>query len=45
MTVLAGWWRPEDEDKEYEIFSTLSSVRVWTRVILAGKRDSRRHEF
>ena len=46
MAVLAGLWRPYDEeDKEYEIFSTLSSARAWTRVILAGKRDSRRQEF
>ena len=37
-------FRFEDEyDYEYEIFSVLSSGRAWTRVILAGKRDSRLH--
>ena len=36
--------RFEDEDNYgYEIFSILSSARAWTSVILAGKRDSRRH--
>ena len=30
-------------DYENKIFSILSSVRAWTWVILAGKRDSRRH--
>ena len=34
-------FRSRDEDNyEYEIFSTLSSARVQTNVILAGKRDS-----
>jgi len=34
----------EDEaDYEYEIFSILSSAREWASVILAEKRDSRRH--
>ena len=28
---------------EYEISSVLSSARAWPSVILAGKRDSRRH--
>ena len=28
---------------EYAIFSILSSARAWANVILAGKRDSRRH--
>jgi len=31
------------DDYEYEIFSVLSSALAWTNVILAGKRDSRRH--
>ena len=36
--------RFEDEyDYEYEIFSIPSRARVWASVILAGKRDSRRH--
>ena len=40
--ALMESFRFEDED-EYEIFSILSSVRAWASVILAGKRDSRRH--
>ena len=28
---------------KYEISSILTSARVWTSVILAGKRGSRRH--
>ena len=31
------------DDYEYKIFSVLSSALAWTSVILAGKRDSRRH--
>ena len=30
-------------DYENKIFSILSSERVWSNVILAGKRDSRRY--
>ena len=33
----------DEDDYEYEIFSILSIARAWTRVILAGKRHSRRH--
>ena len=33
----------DEDDFEYEIFSMLSIARAWTSVILAGKRDSRRH--
>ena len=33
----------DEEDYEYEIFSTLSIAHAWTSVILAEKRDSRRH--
>ena len=33
----------DEDDYEYEIFSILSIARAWTSVILAGKRDSRRH--
>ena len=33
----------EDDDYEYVIFSILSIAHAWTRIILAGKRDSRRH--
>ena len=36
-----GFW--DEEDYEYEIFSILSSARARTNVILAEKRDSRRH--
>ena len=32
-----------EDDYEYEIFSVLSSAHAWASVILAGKRDSRRH--
>ena len=32
-----------DDDFECEIFSVLSSACAWHSVILAGKRDSRRH--
>ena len=32
-----------DYEYEYEIFTILSSAQAWTSVILAGKRDSRRH--
>ena len=31
------------DEYEYEIFSVLSSALAWTNVILAGKRESRRH--
>ena len=33
----------DDDDYEYEIFSIGSCVNAWASVILAGKRDSRRH--
>ena len=33
----------DGDDYEYEIFPVLSSALSWTRVISAGKRDSRRH--
>ena len=33
----------DEDDYEYEIFSVLSSASAWANVILAGKRDSRRH--
>ena len=32
-----------EDDYEKENFSILSSARALTRVILTGKRDSRRH--
>ena len=32
-----------EDDYEYKIFSILSIAQAWTSVILAGKRDSRRH--
>ena len=32
-----------EDDYEKEIFSILSHARALTRVILTGKRDSRRH--
>ena len=32
-----------EDDYEKQIFSILSSARSLTRVILAGRRDSRRH--
>ena len=35
----------DDYDNEYEIFSVVSGARAWTSVILAGKRDSRRHSM
>ena len=38
------WKAPWDEyNNENEIFSILSITRAWTNVILAGKRDIRRH--
>jgi len=33
----------DEYNYEYEIFSTLNSAWAWTRVILAGKHDCRRH--
>ena len=33
----------DEDDYEYEIFSILSVAQAWTNVILAGKRDNRRH--
>ena len=33
----------DEDDNEYKIFPILSSALAWTSVILAGKRDSRRH--
>ena len=33
----------DEDDYEYKIFSILSIAQAWTSVILAGKRDSRRH--
>ena len=33
----------DEDDYEYKIFSILSIGQAWTSVILAGKRDSRRH--
>ena len=42
--LLIESFRPEDDDDyEYEIFSILKSARARARVILAGKRGSRRH--
>ena len=41
-TVQVYWFCDKD-DYEDEIFSILSSAQAWTSVILAGKRDSRRH--
>ena len=40
LRVLRFW---VEDDYEYEIFSILSIARMWTSVILAGKRDSSRH--
>ena len=33
----------DEDDYEYKIFSILSIAQAWTSVILAGKRDRRRH--
>ena len=33
----------DEDDYDYVIFSILSIAQLWTSVILAGKRDSRRH--
>ena len=33
----------DEDDHEYKIFSILSIAQAWTSVILAGKRDHRRH--
>ena len=33
----------DEDDYECAIFLVLSSARVWSSIILAGKRDSRRH--
>ena len=33
----------DEDDYEYKIFSILSIAHTWTSVILAGKRDNRRH--
>ena len=42
--LLIECFRFWDEDEEEdEIFSVLSSALAWANVILAGKRDSRRH--
>ena len=39
-TSIRFW---DEKDYEEGIFSILSSARTWMGVILAGKRDSRRH--
>ena len=41
--ILESFRFLDEYDYEYEIFSILSSAHAWTSVILAGKRDSRRH--
>ena len=33
----------DQDDYDYEIFPVLSVTHAWASVILAGKRDSRRH--
>ena len=44
--LLESFWFWDEDDYEYEIFSILSIdsiAHAWTSVILAGKRDNRRH--
>ena len=41
--LLKGRKAWDEDDYAYEIFSLLSSALAWTNVILARKRDSRRH--
>ena len=50
LCVSAVWYiihiclAHDEDDYEYQIFAVvLSSALAWTNVILAGKRDSRRH--
>ena len=38
-----SWVYLGEDDFEDGIFTMLNSTRGWTSVILAGKRDSRRH--
>ena len=40
--IQPSWFWDED-DYGYELFSLPSIALAWTSVILAGKRDSRRH--
>ena len=39
----SSWAYLDEDDFEDGIFTMLSGTREWTSVILAGKRDSRRH--
>ena len=41
--VLENFRFWDEGNYKYEIFSILSIAHAWTSVILAGKRDSRRH--
>ena len=43
FVLLESFWFWDEDDYKYEIFSMLSIAHAWTSVILAGKRDSRRH--
>ena len=43
FTTVQVYWFCNEDDYENQIFSILSSAKAWTSVILAGKRDSRRH--
>ena len=44
LYIFLESFRFEDENEyEKEIFLILSVARAWASVILAGKRDSRRH--
>ena len=43
MILIENFRFWDKDDYEYEIFSMLSSAHAWASVILAGKRDSRRH--
>ena len=44
-TLMESFRFVDEDDNGYETFSILSTAYAWASVILAGKRDSRRHSM